>query len=178
MKNTKLLKCGIVSGITIIILGFLLHFTFGWSNNNVLVGTFSAINESVWEHLKILFFPSLITIIIGALYFKDTIPNYLCIKTKGLLLALLFIVIFYYTYSGILGKHIALVDISSFIIAVILAEYYTYKKVIDGDNCNNKKAVAIIFILCILFVLFTFLPPHLGIFKDPSTQSFGIKKIY
>ena len=38
------------------ILGSLLHFTYEWSNENSFVGSFSAINESTWEHLKLLFF--------------------------------------------------------------------------------------------------------------------------
>ena len=43
-----------------LIFGTLLHFTYGLSGNNPIVGTFSAINESTWEHLKLLFFPMLI----------------------------------------------------------------------------------------------------------------------
>ena len=40
-----------------IILGSLSHFFYGWSGNFFLVGFFSPVNESVWEHLKLLFFP-------------------------------------------------------------------------------------------------------------------------
>ena len=57
LKKNSILIFEIISSIFIMILGTLLHFTFKWSNNNVLVGTFSAINESTWEHLKLIFFP-------------------------------------------------------------------------------------------------------------------------
>ena len=63
-KKSSILKFEIISTIFIMIVGTLLHFTFGWSNNNPLVGTFSAVNESTWEHLKLLFFPMLIIPII------------------------------------------------------------------------------------------------------------------
>ena len=42
------------------ILGVLLHFTYEWSNDNPAVGLFSAVNESTWEHLKLIFFPMLL----------------------------------------------------------------------------------------------------------------------
>ena len=63
-KKSSILKFEIISTIFIMIVGTLLHFTFRWSNNNPLVGIFSAVNESVWEHLKLIFFPMLIVGII------------------------------------------------------------------------------------------------------------------
>lgn len=51
------LKTNIYRFLFISILGTLLHFTYEWSQNNAIVGLFSAVNESTWEHLKLLFFP-------------------------------------------------------------------------------------------------------------------------
>ena len=67
-KKNSILIFEIISTIFVMVLGTLLHFTYKWSNNNMLVGIFSPINESIWEHLKLMFFPMLITIIIGYLY--------------------------------------------------------------------------------------------------------------
>jgi len=175
MKKISILKFEILSTIFISMLGTLLHFTFEWSNNNPLVGIFSAVNESTWEHLKLLFFPMSITTIIGHFYYKDTIPNYLCSKTKGIIIALLFIIIFFYTYTGVIGENIAILNIGSFFISVILGEYYTYKKIKNNSPCNNLIAIIILLILCICFILFTFFPPHIGLFLDPVTNKFGIK---
>ena len=80
-SRTRLIKFQIFSAIFAIILGTILHFTYTWSKNNSIVGLFSAINESTWEHLKLLFFPMLITTTIGYFIFKDTFPNFLCSKT-------------------------------------------------------------------------------------------------
>ena len=63
----------IISAIFTIILGTILHFTYGWLNKNLLVGAFSAVNESTWEHLKLLFFPMLISTIIGYFYIGKNI---------------------------------------------------------------------------------------------------------
>lgn len=175
-KNKKILKFEIFSIIFILLIGTLLHFTFKWSNNNLFVGAFSAINESVWEHLKILFFPMLITIISGQICFKKDISNYLCIKTKGLLVALTFIVVFFYTYSGILGTHYPLIDIISFVIAIIIGEIYTLKKIKANNECNNKLALITLIALATMFIFFTYYPSQLGIFKDPKTHTYGISQ--
>ena len=173
-KQHSILQFEILSTIFILILGTLLHFTFEWSNDNLLVGTFSAVNESTWEHLKLLFFPMLITTIIGYFFFKETISNYLCAKTQGILIAISFIIIFFYTYTGIIGTNFAILDIGSFFIAVLLGEYYTYIKAQTESSCNNLIALIILLVLFFCFVFFTFCPPHIGLFKDPVTGMFGI----
>ena len=46
------LKTNLFRFIFISVLGVLLHFTYEWSGDNAVVGLFSAVNESTWEHLK------------------------------------------------------------------------------------------------------------------------------
>ena len=157
----------IITVIICIALGIVLHFTYEWSNNNQLVGIFSAINESTWEHLKLLYFPMLLSTIIGYFYLKKETSNYICAKTKGILISLAFIVIFFYTYSGILGTSIDVINIISFYVAVILGQYHAYKKIKYGSCCNNYFAIAVLFVLLISFIAFTFFQPNLGIFIAP-----------
>lgn len=172
-KQKNIFKIELFNTIFALIFGVVLHFTYEWSNNNQLIGTFSAINESTWEHLKLLFFPMVITTIIGYIYSKDFVSNYLCTKTKALLISLAFIVVFFYTYTGILGTNYDIINIGSFVVAVLLAEFYTIKSVTNYAE-NNLFCLCIWIILSILFILFTFYPPHIGLFKDPITNTFGI----
>lgn len=172
-KRISLKKFEIISTIFTIVIGTLLHFVYEWSNNNSIVGIFGAVNESTWEHLKILFFPMLITTIAGCYYYKD-VNNYLCSKTKGILLSLSFIVIFFYTYSGIIGTNFAIINILSFIVAIIIGEIYTYVKIQSNVDCNNFFSMIILSFLTLSFIIFTFKPPHIGLFKDPITESYGI----
>lgn len=69
MNNNKLINYQIFSSIFAIILGALLHFTFEWSNKNLLVAAFSSVNESTWEHLKLAFVPMFISTIIRIFHF-------------------------------------------------------------------------------------------------------------
>ena len=97
MKNkSKVFKYEFISTIIIIILGVLLHFAYEWSGDNKFIGLITPVNESIWEHLKLLFFPTLVTIIIGTFIFKNDYNNYLCNKTWGLIIGMFFIVVFFY----------------------------------------------------------------------------------
>ena len=59
----------IIGAVFTIITGTLLHFVYEWSGESLFVGIFSPINESVWEHLKLLFFPMSVWILIGYFIF-------------------------------------------------------------------------------------------------------------
>ena len=167
-KKNSILIFEIISTIFVMVLGTFLHFTYKWSNNNMLVGIFSPINESIWEHLKLMFFPMLITIIIGYLYKGKDIDNYLSSKVIGTIVMLSFTIVFYYTYSGILGTNYTGVDVSIFFIAVALGQYVSYKLMKTKFHGNNITATIILLVLLLCFVIFTFFPPNIALFKDLS----------
>ena len=166
-NNKSILIFQIVSSIFTIILGTILHFTYEWSNENLLVGTFSAVNESTWEHLKLLFFPMLITTIIGYFYIGKELPNFLCSKTLGIVTAIIFTVVFFYTYAGILGTNFAVLNILTFIISAILGEYVAYKLMTSNFQCNKNISIISLIVLLLSFVIFTYFTPQIGLFKDP-----------
>lgn len=174
MDKNKIRNYQIVSAIFVCILGTLLHFTYELFGENQLVASFSAINESVWEHLKLLYFPMLLTLIIGYFCIGKNIPNFLCSKTIGIITSIIFTVVFFYTYSGILGKNIAIIDIGSFFIATILGEYVAYKFMNSIFKCDNKIAIFVLVLIGICFIIFTYSAPKLGIFKDPLTGQYGL----
>lgn len=179
MEKKKILRFQIFSVIFTWILGTILHFLYEWSGDNKIIASFSAVNESTWEHLKLVFFPMLITTIIGFVIIGKDNKKFWCAKTIGIILAMSFIIVFFYTYTGIIGTNFAILDIGSFFVAVILGEYVAYKIMIneeDKQKCNKK--IAVIGLICILlcFIIFTYLPPHIGLFKDPISNGYGIQK--
>lgn len=168
-SKNKLLKFQVFSVIFTWILGTLLHFTYEWSNENQIIATFSAVNESTWEHLKLLFFPMIITTIIGYFYLtpKENYKNFLCGKTIGILSALSFVVVFFYTYTGIIGTNFAFLDIGSFFVGVLLGEFVAYKMTVRIKCCNKLIAVIVLMILVLCFIIFTFNAPNIGLFRNP-----------
>ena len=176
INRSNLIKFQIFSAIFVIILGTILHFTYTWSGNNSIVGLFSAVNESTWEHLKLLFFSMLITTITGYFIFKDTFSNFLCSKTIGIIITMLFTVMFFYTYTGIIGTDYTFLNILTFILSVIIGEYVSYMLTINNFTFNKIFCISILIILTVLFFVFTFNSPKINLFKDPLTNIYGIKK--
>ena len=116
MEKKKILRFQIFSVIFTWILGTILHFLYEWSGDNKIIASFSAVNESTWEHLKLVFFPMLITTIVGFLVIGKDNKKFWCAKTIGIILAMSFIIVFFYTYTGIIGTNFAILDIGSFFV--------------------------------------------------------------
>lgn len=153
-----------------LVVGTLLHFTYQWYDNNQIVGAFSAINESTWEHLKLIFFPTLIFAIFeGTRIYKET-NNYIESKTIGIIFGMLFITVFFFTYTGIIGTNFAILDIGSFVVAIILSEILTYR-IMKKESFSTRKtkviSISVLILITILFIFFTFYPPNINYFKDP-----------
>ena len=169
--NKKLKIVQIVVIILAIVFGTLLHFTYEWSGENRIVGLFSATNESVWEHLKLVFYPMLILAIVEYFVVKKEANNYIEAKSLGIFLAIAFIIVFYYSYTGIIGKTFFIIDILTFIISIILGEWVSYKLMIRKSESTTLSKIlssAIIFYFLISFILFTYNPPNINLFKDPT----------
>ena len=83
--------------------GTLLHFLYDWTGGNILVAPFSGVNESTWEHMKLLFWPLFLFALIQRLFFKGQ-GNYWCVKLAEILLGLMLIPVMFYTYNGVFGQ--------------------------------------------------------------------------
>ena len=166
-NKNKVFRYEVISTIIIMISGVLLHFAYEWSGDNKFVGLITPVNESIWEHLKLLFFPMVCSLIIGYFYVGKNYNNYVCAKTLGIIVSMIFIVIFYYTYSGVIGKNIDFINISSFFVAVLLGQYISYRNIFSLEFCNRKKVIIYLGVMTVLFVLFSFNPPDIGLFKNP-----------
>ena len=162
----------IITVIICIILGILLHYTYELSGENIIVGLFSAINESTWEHLKLLFYPMILMAILGYFIIGKRTENYWFAKAIGILTAMIFTITFFYTYSGVIGTNIHWLNIATFIMAVILGQYITYRLLIFRKQ-YNAELVSIFFliILFLSFILYTINPPLIGLFRNPIISS-------
>lgn len=76
--SKKLLKYDIIGFIFVSIIGTLAHFVYELTNKSVIAALFCPINESPWEHLKLIFFPYLIWTVIQAVIMKGTKKSFAC----------------------------------------------------------------------------------------------------
>ncbi len=157
--------------------GTLLHYLYDWSNQNLLIAPFSGVNESTWEHMKLLFFPLFIFALVQSYFFKEY-DNFWCIKLRGIIIGLVAIPVLFYTYNGVFGKSPDWINISIFFISAAIAfilETALFKN--NNLKCSSPKiAFTIICAIGILFVIFTFATPQIPLFKDAVTGTYGIKK--
>ena len=155
--------------------GTVLHFLYEWLGESIFVAPFSGVNESTWEHMKLLFWPAFIFALVQSYFWKDN-KKFWCIKLRGILLGLILIPVLFYTYNGVIGKSPNWVNIAIFFIAVA-ASYIYETRLFNSDKVRctfHQSAFAILIFIAILFVVFTFITPDIGIFKDPISRTYGI----
>ena len=155
--------------------GTILHFLYDWTGGSILVAPFSAINESAWEHMKLLFWPLFLFALIQRLFFKEQ-ENYWCVKLVEILLGLVLIPVLFYAYNGVFGKSSHWINIAIFYISaalVFLFEWWVFTQ--NRIQCKYPRlAFTAICLIGVLFVVFTFAPPQIPLFQDPLTGTYGI----
>ena len=156
-------------------LGTLLHFVFDWSGGSAAAALVSAVNESVWEHMKLLFYPMVLFGWIAWRVWGRDDPRFWCIKLVGVTVGLGLIPTLYYTYTGALGVSADWFNITIFFIAAAVALYTETRLFLwdGGCVCNGKAAVAALLLIAVLFTVLTFAPPKIPLFRDPVTGMYG-----
>ena len=177
--NRSIYKWELRGAIITIILGFIFHFAFFWLNQWKPSALFFAVNESVWEHCKIGFWPALLFSIFEYPFIKDKVNNFWIAKAALLLIIPISIIVLFYTYTGIIGYNIGIIDISIFFIVVVLGQYVSYKLLTTNilPRYYNFISLVIIFILIITFSTLTFNPIYIPLFKDSRSGIYGIPKM-
>ena len=155
--------------------GTLLHFLYDLLGEALWIAPFSGVNESTFEHMKLMFWPMFAFALLERLFIQER-EDFWCVKLRGILLALTLIPLLFYTYNGVIGKSPDFVNISIFFVSAAIAYAYetrlfNLKKL---DTCRGKLAFIAISVIAILFVTFTFMPPKIGLFLDPVTGKYGI----
>ena len=157
--------------------GTLLHFLYDWTGGAVWVAPFSGVNESTWEHMKLLFWPMLLFAAVQSFFFKDR-TDFWCIKLKGTLLGLGLIPVIFYTYNGVIGRSPDWINIAIFFVCAMAAYLYETRQFKQqATPCPRPKlAFALLAAIALAFVVFTFATPMIDLFKDPLTGTYGIEQ--
>lgn len=168
----------IITTLLLVMMGTLLHFVYDFSNHSPVVGIIAPVNESVWEHLKLLFWPFIIFSFVDYFINKNHLGNSFTITLICVAMGMLLIVFLFYTYTGIIGKNFLIIDILIFVIALTASNYLYFKMMNDSSLQNDKiNMISLILLisLMLIFVFFTFDPPQIPLFMDPLTSRYGIK---
>lgn len=155
--------------------GTALHFLWAWTGDNRIAAAFCAVNESVWEHMKLLFLPAFLFSMVE-LWFQDA-PNFLAARGISLLMGTALIPAAYYTYTGIVGFHVLWADIAVFLLAaaaVFGLDLCLRRMGRFTSGWQQAAGLAALWAVGLLFVLWTYRPPHLPLFYDAAAGIWGI----
>lgn len=154
--------------------GTFLHFLYDLTGGATWAALISGVNESTWEHMKLLFFPMFIYALVQRFFWPE-LRNFWCVKLRGTLLGLALIPVLFYTYNGVIGKSPDWLNIAIFFISAAIAYVYETRLVKSEKlRCKSPRlALAALCAIAVLFIVFTFATPELGIFKDPITGGYG-----
>jgi hypothetical protein len=178
-KNLARPEKWIIMGIPVLfVIGAIVHFVYNLFGKCPVVGLFAPVNESIWEHSKMVLWP---VILWWSIYYCCRGKQYNIDKNRwfggalvALILALVTMPLLYYFYTGAFGVELLWVDAFILLLALIFGQLlglhiYRYSKGL------NVKLVLIIFVVIILlFMLFTFFSPQLPLFQDGVTGGYGI----
>lgn len=162
-------KANLLTGILFtLILGVLLHFFYEWSGKNPFAALFSPVSESVWEHLKLLFFPALVYTFFEIIVLFKISNHFLTVRIISLLLGMFFIISAFFTYTGIFGRNFLVLDILIFILSVLIT--FCFSRWLEvrhpGFQLPLLANYALLLLLIIFFFSFTFRPPSLPFFYE------------
>lgn len=155
------MKISIAIGYVVVcIMGILSHYAFDYFDISYLKVIFPQ-NESIFEHLKLIFYPMILYMLVDLLVIRKNNEGAFKAYVTGILLALLFTIAAYYTYSGMIGKHIFGVDMAIYFLSIFIAFFYRYKKITLFTGLNS---VIVFVIMLIIMVVFTFYPGNINFF--------------
>ena len=149
--------------------GVLLHFLYDWTGGFPLAGLISAVNESIWEHMKLLYVPLAAFALIEGRVFAKEFPAFWCVKAVGTLIGLVTIPTLFYTYTGALGVTADWFNILIFFLSAAVA-LITETHLLERGTlpCRPWLGKAVLILLGVLFAVFTFFPPTIPLFRDPT----------
>ena len=155
--------------------GTLLHFLYDWLGEAKWIAPLSGVNESTWEHMKLLFWPMLLFAVAQSFFFRER-EDFWCVKLRGILLGLMLIPVIFYTYNGAIGKSPDWLNIAIFFVSAAIAYLYENRLYqAESIQCRSSKwPILILSVIALCFIVFTFATPKIGLFKDPLTATYGI----
>lgn len=179
--SDKKLKIAEIIGIPVIyLIAVVLHFVYDFTDGSVLSILFGAVNESVWEHIKIFAVGYISWAIVELMWLKPSFKKFVVAKTVSLYFLCLAIIVFFYTYNLFTPQPVLWLDITSSFVFVVLSQLISYKLITSEKKIYEYFyiAAALLMMFFVMFFSFTVYPPKIDLFKDPLTGNYGIVKKY
>ena len=157
--------------------GTLLHFVYEWSGNHPVAAAFAAVNESVWEHMKLMVMPVFLFTVVQVWVQGEAYPNITAARPLSMAVGTALIPVLFYTYTGILGMQAAWVNILIFYLAAAVLFWWDYSLLRRGRFSAvwaQLLGVVALWTIVSIFVWCTYRPVRLPLWQDYVTGGYGI----
>lgn len=148
-----------------------LHFIYAWLGENIIVGMFAPISESVWEHMKLCFWPTLAWWTAGYFLYREKFQldarRWFFASFFALLLPPLIIIGTFYTLEAGFQIESLLVDIITLFIAIIIAQLvalHVYRVNTRPGSLSFSSLLMVAILFGVMLIGFTFFQPDFPIF--------------
>ena len=157
--------------------GSLLHFAYEWSGGSLAAAVVSAVNESTWEHMKLLFVPMFLFSVVQVCVLGKTYPNFLAVRAVSIVTGLTLLPVLYYTYTGAWGQMRDWANIAVFFfsfLGAILLDCSLLRRNRLSSPWQQVLGLVMLWALAFCIVWCTFRPFHIALWRDPLTGTYGI----
>lgn len=153
-----------------------LHFAFAWSGHWKPIAIVAAVNESVWEHLKLAFWPGLLWALLEAWFVRLDAWRFWAAKGLALIVAPLLIVLLFYGYTNFIGRNLLVLDIAVFVISVACSQLTSIWLLQSQKLDDTLQRIGIVTFISQLaaFSIFTYFPPMFSLFEDQRNGVRGL----
>lgn len=175
----KLRRREFIAFLFVSLWGVIGHFIFGWSGGNPFLGSIFAVNESTWEHMKLLYLPLFLFAMLEYISLDESLGNFFAARFAAALLGLVAIPVVFYALNGAFGKTPDWLNIALFFLAAALsscAAYFLLTSFCLRSRVLQLPAFLFFWLFLTLFVYFTYRPPMLPLFRDPVSGLYGIPR--
>lgn len=158
---SRISKAALLAFVVATLAGSCLHFVYTLFPNG-LTALLAPVNESIWEHLKILVWPCAL----GAVPLLKREPGSLGARAFSLLPAAGLMLGVGWLYHGVLGGHALLFDVVLYVLCMGVC--FLLPAFLRGSFWREKARLwcALAGVLMVLIVVFTWLPPDCPLFQE------------
>ena len=160
----------------ILVAGFPWHFVFEWMGGWPPAALFFPVNESIWEHMKLCFWPGLIWALVEYPFIGRETANFWTAKAVGLLVMCAMMAAGFYAYVGVVGRSVLWANLLDFAIATAVGQFASYR-IITGrqlGSATRRLGGLLLGVETAAFMLLSFFPPPFLLFLDPVTRTYGL----
>lgn len=173
MRKIKIIGVFIIFGLS-----FLSHFVYQWLPNSIFSILFP-VNESIWEHMKLVITPVLIFSIFEYFIYKKkdiVFNNFILSYAVSIIIGIIFYLLIYLPIDYIFGHSMVVAIILLFITFIVVQTISSYIMNYREIKYSNAIGIGLIIFMYIIFGYLTYYPIESDLFYDTQKKIYGIPK--